>query len=226
MPPDEIPLGPAARLGGRYRHDGARRNRFFDGHGAAPFLHRTRCGQCGSVSETRNVATDRLPASAIVPAAPDAASQASSPTETESPAATRTDQNPLAAELAEETRAAEAAQRTKTTPVDEPAQSSSGASPDASLGHDTQDADRLTRKPSCPHQSRPIRGSAPALRPPPSGGVPEAPIPWISAGEPAKSASNKAGPLRWFVHAGDTVYRACRVTYGSCDGDFAGSVRV
>jgi general secretion pathway protein A len=53
-----------------------------------------------------------------------------------------------------------------------------------------------------------------------------APIPWIaSSGEAASSetrpASKPAGPshatTKWIVREGDTVYKACRATYGSCD---------
>jgi hypothetical protein len=71
-----------------------------------------------------------------------------------------------------------------------------------------------------------------SLRPDSSGASPSsAPIPWIPAEDaPKTTEAAKSGEhnrttarrparkqLKWFVHDGDTVYKACRATYGFCD---------
>jgi hypothetical protein len=57
-----------------------------------------------------------------------------------------------------------------------------------------------------------------ALRPDPTSPVPPATIPWIPAEETAtKTTASARSPVKWFVRLGDTVYKACRTTYGACD---------
>jgi len=53
----------------------------------------------------------------------------------------------------------------------------------------------------------------PALRASPSEAAPEAPIPWI----PAQTSAAMRTERSWLVHEGDTVYKACRMTYGTCN---------
>jgi general secretion pathway protein A len=69
----------------------------------------------------------------------------------------------------------------------------------------------------------------PALRPDESAGVAptpaSAPIPWIAAGRDAEPAAQAhTSSLRRFVQDGDSVYKLCRATYGSCDAGALHSV--
>jgi hypothetical protein len=68
-----------------------------------------------------------------------------------------------------------------------------------------------------------------ALRPAPANSVPAAPLPWVASDDASADqthAASKAagqtratpnGMSRWVVREGDTVYKVCVVTYGSCD---------
>ena len=64
-----------------------------------------------------------------------------------------------------------------------------------------------------------------ALRPGASSAATASPVPWISSDDyssgqarhTSRAASRPHAVSRWLVREGDTVYKVCRVTYGSCD---------
>jgi general secretion pathway protein A len=59
----------------------------------------------------------------------------------------------------------------------------------------------------------------PALRPVPANAASAAPLPWIASDDastgPTRATSRATS--KWLVREGDTVYKACMATYGSCD---------
>jgi hypothetical protein len=85
-----------------------------------------------------------------------------------------------------------------------------------------------TDAPPGPAASAPSETPA-ALRPAPANSAPASPLPWIasddaSAGQarttPNATAQTHATPnagSKWVVREGDTVYKVCVVTYGSCE---------
>lgn len=91
-------------------------------------------------------------------------------------------------------------------------------SPDASAAAEAP-------KPSSAAEATPPTRQAPlseppaALRPQPASPAPASPLPWISSDDPSSGEARDASRSvsRWVVRDGDTVYKACRETYGSCD---------
>jgi general secretion pathway protein A len=87
-------------------------------------------------------------------------------------------------------------------------------------------------KPSSAAEATPPAPQAPpseppaALRPGPASTAPASPLPWISSDASSSGAARDASRegrdasrsvSRWVVRDGDTLYKACRETYGSCD---------
>ncbi|MGA2400021.1 MAG: AAA family ATPase [Steroidobacteraceae bacterium] len=80
-------------------------------------------------------------------------------------------------------------------------------------------------KPSSAAEATPPAPQAPlseppaALRPGPASPATASPLPWISSDDSSSGEARVASRSvsRWVVRDGDTLYKACRETYGSCD---------
>jgi general secretion pathway protein A len=102
-----------------------------------------------------------------------------------------------------------------------PPAAATAASPDTSSPRpDPQPTPGAPAGTASPASAAPPQSLQPGSEPAPS-----APLPWVAPGEQGKtsySAPSSGKPKRaqkWLVHEGDTVYKACRATYGSCDED-------
>jgi general secretion pathway protein A len=174
------------------------------------------------------------PASAVSPApepAPEPAS-AATPQPAESPPpesaalSAASEPRPAPTRLSSTVDTIEAFQR-KEHPGSAPASPASGTAAPSATASPSSQATARTAPPEAPGAPQ----APSSLRPDSSGSSPSAPIPWIPAEDaPKTTEAAKAGEhnrttarrparkqLKWFVHDGDTVYKACRATYGFCD---------